>query len=169
MHKKFFLQFTLIATVALLSAALALNKPILDRIVSFIVRKDVSSVKLTGKVKINQTIVDIEVADTPAKRQQGLGGRESLEQSRGMLFVFEKEDKYKFWMKGLSFPLDFIWIRDQIVVDLSENVASPNQGQSDETLEIITPKEKVDMALEVNAGFTRANNIKIGDKIEFIQ
>lgn len=169
MHKKFFLQFALIATVALLATALSLNKPLLDRIVGFIIRKDVSSVKLTGKVKINQTIVDVEVADTPAKRQQGLGGRESLEQSRGMLFVFEKGDKYKFWMKGLSFPLDFIWIRDLQIVDLAENIAAADPGQSDETLEVITPKEKVDMVLEVNAGFIQANNIKIGDKIEFIQ
>lgn len=169
MHKKFFLQFSLIAIVALLATALSLNKPILDRIVGFLVRRDVSSVRLTSKAKINQTIVNIEVADTPAKRQQGLGGRESLASGSGMLFVFEKEDKYRFWMKGLSFPLDFIWIKDMSVVDLTENVAFPDPNQSDETLEIVTPKEKVDMVLEVNAGYVRANNIKIGDKIEFIQ
>ena len=169
MHKKFFLQIILLSVVALVSVALALNKPVLDKIISFVIRRDISKFEVTSKLKINNLILDIEVADTQVERQNGLANRESLGANQGMLFIFEKEDKYRFWMKGLTFPLDFIWIKDRQIVDLRENVPAPGPNQSDETLEVLIPKEKIDMVLEVNAGFIREHNTKIGDKVEFVK
>ena len=116
-------------------------------------------------LQINNTTLKVEIADTLAKRSKGLGGRQSLGQNEGMLFVFEKTDKYPFWMKGLSFPLDFVWIKDDKVVDYIENVASPINGQSDASLPIYSSKVEVDKALEVNAGTVKRLNIKVGDTI----
>jgi uncharacterized membrane protein (UPF0127 family) len=86
-----------------------------------------------------------------------------------MLFIFPKEDNYKFWMKGLSFPLDFVWIREGRVVDLVTEVPQPAPGQADNTLPIIESSEGIDRLLEVNAGFVRANGIKIGDEVKMLQ
>ena len=53
-----------------------------------------------GKVPLN-----VELADTPAERARGLMFRQSLGESEGMLFVFEKPETPSFWMKNTKIPL----------------------------------------------------------------
>jgi hypothetical protein len=48
-----------------------------------------------------RVVLEVEVADTPAARAQGLMFRRSLPESAGMLFVFETEGRWGFWMKTL--------------------------------------------------------------------
>ena len=52
----------------------------------------------------------VELAISPEERSRGLMFRESLDQDKGMLFIFEKEEKHAFWMKNTLIPLDIIWI-----------------------------------------------------------
>lgn len=118
-----------------------------------------------AQVLINDTRINVEIADTQSKRNKGLGGIESLASDSGMLFIFERQDLYTFWMKGLKFPLDFIWIRGDKIVDLTENVPAPVSGQKDEDLPIYQSKEAVDKLLEVNGGFVSSHNIKTGDTV----
>lgn len=119
-----------------------------------------------GQLKVAGTVVKIERADTPEKRRQGLSGRDSLATDSGMLFIFEKSGKYSFWMKGMKFALDFIWIKDKKVVDILKSIPPLQSGQKDETLPIYQPKVEVDSVLEVNGGFTDSHGIKIGDIVE---
>lgn len=112
---------------------------------------------------INDSKILVEVADTDQKRARGLSGRDSLSQNRGMLFVFSYPDHYSFWMKDMNLPLDFIWIANKQIVEITRNVR-PQDFQPPKTL---TPKEKIDMVLEINAGLAEKLNIKIGDKILF--
>lgn len=107
----------------------------------------------------------VEMADTQDKRSKGLAGRTSLAQTEGMLFIFPKEGKYPFWMKGLTIPLDFIWIRGDKVVDISPNVDPPFPGQPEAFLTIYEPKENVDKVLEVQAGTIERLGIKPGDAV----
>ncbi|EKD90907.1 MAG: hypothetical protein ACD_30C00066G0001 [uncultured bacterium] len=109
------------------------------------------------------------MADNPQARQKGLGGRLSLASDSGVLFVFDKPDQYRFWMKGMNFPLDFIWVRDGTVVELLPNVSSPQPGMRDEMLPVFGPSVEIDQVLEVNSGFINSNNIKIGDKVELLK
>lgn len=118
------------------------------------------------QVKISDTVINIELADTQSKRSKGLGGRASLASDSGMLFTFDKADKYPFWMKGLSFPLDFIWIRGGSVVDISENIQPPPPNTPDSAVPILTANTEVDKVLEVSGGFVKEHNLKVGDKIE---
>jgi len=120
------------------------------------------------QVQINDVKFNVEVADTQTKRNKGLGGRESLATDAGMLFIFPKTDIYPFWMKGLSFPLDFIWIREGTVVDFTKGAQPPVAGQVEASLPIYTPKEEVDQVLEVNGGTIDRLNIKIGDTVKTI-
>lgn len=114
---------------------------------------------------INDKKLKVEIADTKSKRSKGLGGRENLASDSGMLFIFPEKDKYPFWMKGLKFPLDFIYIREDKIVDFLSNIQPPSAGQTDESLSIYLPQEEVDKILEVAAGTIERLNIKVGDKI----
>src|SRR3989338_3498706 len=119
-----------------------------------------------ANLQINNIVLKVEVADTPPKRSKGLGGRTSLAQDLGMLFVFERPDKYPFWMKGLNFPLDFIWIKDDKVVDILANVSPTSPNQKDSQLPIYSAKVEVDKVLELNGGMAQKLNIQVGDSVK---
>src|SRR3989344_4976196 len=67
----------------------------------------------------------IEYATTESVRERGLGGRASIPDNYGMLFVFPKEDSYGFWMKDMLAPIDIFWLNDKgQVVSIAEDVAT---------------------------------------------
>ena len=53
---------------------------------------------------------EVELALTLIEKGRGLMYREYLEENKGMLFVFDKEEKRSFWMKNTFIPLDIIWL-----------------------------------------------------------
>lgn len=114
---------------------------------------------LGAKAIINGHTINIELALTNAEKERGLGYRDSLAAERGMLFVYQNKDRYGFWMKGMRFPLDFIWITGNKVVDLSQNVATNAPPFS--------PRVPVDKVLEVNAGDIDRLGVKMGDLVQF--
>jgi len=114
-------------------------------------------------LKINETEFFVEIADTPEERAKGLSGRQSLPEDQGMLFLFNEADFYSFWMKDTLIPLDFIWIQNDQIVEITDNVR-PEEYQPPQ---VLTPKEKINAVLEVNAGFVEKFDIKVGDKISF--
>lgn len=118
------------------------------------------------QLEVNGAKLKVEIADTQAKRSKGLGGRQNLAQDEGMLFIFPKSDKYPFWMKGLTYPLDFVWIKEDKVVDVLPNIPSPAVGQADASLPIYESRESVDKVLEAPAGTIQRLNVKVGDTIK---
>lgn len=114
-------------------------------------------------IKIGRAQIQVEIADTPEKRAQGLSGREMLGVSQGMLFPMDESQVYAFWMKDMRFPLDIIWIRDGRVVDISESVPAPKAGELPAS---VRPREPVNYVLEVNAGFVEKKGISVGDRVE---
>jgi hypothetical protein len=122
-----------------------------------------SSAKL---VTINGKSVEVEIANTEALRTKGLGGRSSLESGHGMLFVFDtKNVSAEFWMKDMLIPLDIIWIKNGSVVSIDKNTQPPASGTADDKLQKYFPPGTIDYVLEVNAGFSDQNNIKVGDSV----
>ncbi|MEK7094611.1 MAG: DUF192 domain-containing protein [Patescibacteria group bacterium] len=61
-----------------------------------------------------------EVARTPDKLAQGLSGREDI--GDGMLFCFTEEKIQAFWMLDMYVPIDMVWLKDGVVVGVSERV-----------------------------------------------
>src|SRR3990167_4159183 len=106
---------------------------------------------------VGQTRVKVQIAATERERQQGLSGRKSLGEDAGMLFVFDQPGRYGFWMKGMNFPLDFIWINQGAVVQITESVGIDQMS--------IEPNQPVNRVLEVNQGFAVKHQLKIGDKV----
>ena len=86
-------------------------------------------------VKVGDGRFEVEVAQTPAQRARGLSGRDSLAPGTGMLFVFETGRASAFWMKGMRFPLDFVWIgEDCSVVHTTIDVPPSLPGTDDYAL-----------------------------------
>jgi len=113
---------------------------------------------------INNHKIEVEIADTKVKREKGLSGRPSLDEDSGMLFVFDKPGKYPFWMKDMQFALDFVWIMNDIVVEITKNISSSDYQPSN----TIAPKQEVNKVLELNAGISDKLNIKVGDSVKEI-
>ena len=110
----------------------------------------------------------VELAVTPAERNQGLSGHPPLADNEGMLFVFQNEAKWVFWMKDMLFPLDMIWIDARcMVVDITENAPMPEPGQALPDLPRFFPETLAQYVLEVNAGTAQRTGISIGDRVVF--
>ncbi len=119
----------------------------------------------TGNPELVKSVLTAEVAGTPEKRGRGLSYRDSLDQNSGMIFLFDTSSKYTFIMPGMRFPLDFIWVQDDRIVYTLENIPpDPAQDPKDATQRYQTPIE-VNKVIEVNAGYIKAHNIKVGDRI----
>lgn len=114
-------------------------------------------------VKIEDTEIRAEIADTFTERAKGLMFRKTLSEEEGMLFVFNNEDYHGFWMMNMSFPIDIIWINEEKeVVDIVKNVPSCRFSCTS-----YKPKGKAMYVLEVSANFTERHDIGIGTILEF--
>ena len=108
--------------------------------------------------------IPVEVSDTPEKRSLGLGKRDKLKKGWGMLFVFEKRIPHSFWMKNMRFPIDIIWLDNQRIVELAENVPPPQEGESPKVME---PRLPSNFVLELESGRARALGLKVGQMLSY--
>jgi uncharacterized membrane protein (UPF0127 family) len=113
----------------------------------------------------NKVTLQVEVADTETEHIQGYSNHPPIGYQEGLLFVFESEGVYPFWMKEMLFDLDLIFINNDRVVYLLEKIKAPvnNQGQ----IEYANSQVPFSQLLEVRAGFIDRYNIKIGDFVAF--
>ena len=118
----------------------------------------------TASIKVAGQVLTVELAQTPLAWAKGLSGRDSLTEDRGMLFIFPNVDRHSFWMKKMKFPIDIIWINDGKIVDIAPNV----QPSLDNPPSSYLPRLPVKFVLEVAAGFSEKNGLKIGDEIKML-
>ncbi|MET0644505.1 MAG: DUF192 domain-containing protein [Candidatus Binatia bacterium] len=103
----------------------------------------------------------VEVADTPAKRELGLQYRRDLPPDRGMIFLFPAESEHSFWMKNTPIPLDMIFISKDLKI----------VGIVEQAVPFSTDSRSVPAAsqfvLEINGGLSKRHGIKAGDSVRF--
>lgn len=108
--------------------------------------------------------INVEIADTPALRSQGLSGREDIGDYQGMLFVFNEKGSYSFWMEDMKFPLDLIYIDETYyIVDIIEN----KQPCTQQECKSFVPSVPFKYVLEVKGEFCDINRIDIGNAAIF--
>lgn len=107
------------------------------------------------------------VAATDTSRAQGLASQNALADNRGMLFVFPKADLWPFWMKGVTFPIDIIWINNDNVTEVTPSVPPADPSLPDSQLPNYRPTGPVDRVLEVAAGWAARFSIQPGDPVKF--
>lgn len=145
-------------------ALLLLSAGLVVAIYHIVLRPRPSHGLSTATLTIASATLSVEIADTPLARIQGLSGRSSLKSDEGMLFLFSRAGKYGFWMKGMQFPIDIVWIREGHVLGVTQDV-SLNSQNSVFSLPVYYPPGPVDMVLEINAGRAAALGISAGDSV----
>ncbi|SRR3990167_3764809 len=118
--------------------------------------------KKWGRACFKENCFDVQLAQNGIERAKGLMSQKSLGQNEGMLFLFDKEAKYSFWMKNTLIPLDIIWInKDNRVVFISEN----NQPCKWYHCFSINPTAEAKYVLEINSRMVEKISLKIGDEL----
>jgi uncharacterized membrane protein (UPF0127 family) len=118
------------------------------------------------KISLGGEVINLELAKTPAEREQGLSGRPFLSTNQGMLFIFPESGRPGFWMKDMNFPLDIVWLQSRRIVDLTVEIQPP-VGQN-EPLKIYRPQVDVNRVLEIPSGTIERLGLKIGDEVDYL-
>lgn len=107
--------------------------------------------------------IDVELAENRDEILQGLMYRRSMDDSKGMLFIFEQEEPQSFWMKNTVIPLDIIYVNSKMeIVKIFKNTV-PFSEKS-------LPSEKpATYVVEVIGGYTDKYGIREGDLISFVK
>lgn len=151
MRNIFYLFLTLVAIV---SVVVFVYLKYDEEIYTFLVADD------SLVMYVESSPLSVTIADEPAEHRQGLSGVESLSEFEGKLFIFPKEDYYGMWMKDMLFPIDIIWIDNDLrIVHIEENV-SP--ATFPDTFATPVPARFV---LETNAFFAKSANVEVGDVV----
>lgn len=111
----------------------------------------------TIDIDINGTKYNLEIAQTIFEKSRGLSKRSGLCPNCGMIFVYQAESIYPFWMKDTLIPLDIIWVDGQgKVVDIK--TGKPND------LTPLVNQTPAQYIIELNPN---VSGLKIGDIIDF--
>ena len=111
---------------------------------------------------IGDTTIRIELAKTTEEKARGLSGREGIGEEDGLLFVYDTDDFYYFWMKDMKFPIDIIWLdKDWRVVYIADNVLPETYPNT------FVSKEPARYVLEVASGFSARHGVSVGVTAEF--
>lgn len=123
----------------------------------------------TGRALLNgengSTLIDIEVAETPLQRMQGLMHRDSMPEDEGMAFMFlEGEASGGFWMKNTEIPLSIAFFDEEgnilKILDMEPCDADPCPSYD--------PGLSYSGALEVNQGGFERWGIEEGDHVRIL-
>jgi len=127
----------------------------------FLRKTEIGDIKF---VKIAGQIIKVDLALTQETQEKGLSGRENLKDNEGMLFIFSKPAKNYFWMKDMNFPIDMIWFDENFkIIYIKKDAQLSSYPNS------FGPGVDNQYVLEVMAGFSEKNNLKVGDTVEFVR
>ena len=153
MQKKLFLTGLLIIVLASLALALSEVAPPTTEVRPPEAKKEKIISFEAGSIRV-------QIADSQKEREKGLSSRKNLASDEGLLFIFEKPGFYGFWMKDMTFPIDIIWLDENLrIVHVEKNI-------SPETFPTIfsspIPSQYV---LEINSGLSDQLGLTAGSKI----
>lgn len=101
----------------------------------------------------------VEIADDPYERSIGLSGRHELDESHGMLFLFDAPQESAFWMRNTFISLDILFIDAEGRVHRIEEYAVPLSDTR------IPSNGPIVAVLEIGAGLSRRYGIVTGSQV----
>jgi uncharacterized membrane protein (UPF0127 family) len=122
---------------------------------------------LKANVTINGFNLIADVPTTNEGFQKGLGVKDHLNENEGMLFVFLKPPPPPFWMHGMKFPIDIIWLASKgVVVHIEHNLQPCTPGRICPTYAPSSSSGNSVYVLETVAGFSQKHSVSIGTHVE---
>lgn len=106
--------------------------------------------------------IQVEIADTDAKRAQGLMFRKELAPQSGMLFIYDPPQRMSFWMRNTLIPLDLIFIDEAGVVRHIHADARPLDETSIPGAGLGDPDPLRKMVVEIAGGEAQRLGIRPG-------
>ena len=114
------------------------------------------------ELTVNNSVLIVQKAETSCELQQGLMNVKKISND-GMLFVFEEESIKTFWMKNTLIPLSIAFIdQSGVIIDIQDMEVEQTTNESE--MKRYQSKSPAKYALEVNIGFFKDKNIKVGDQ-----
>lgn len=105
----------------------------------------------------------LEVARTPSQQEKGLGGRPSMPNDQGMLFTYNMSGRYCYWMEGMQFPLDIMWLdSDKRIIKIEQDLSPASYPKS-----YCPAGSNASYVIELNAGQATATHMHMGQQLEF--
>jgi uncharacterized membrane protein (UPF0127 family) len=121
----------------------------------------------SNMIKIDDVVVDVQIADTDVKRTRGLMFEEQMPYDQGMLFIYEESGNYSFWMHNVEFALDIIWFDDKgNAVHIEQDV--PPCTTEPQYCEVYDPGAEALYVFEATAGFVDRFDITEDSKFFWI-
>lgn len=118
----------------------------------------------TATLQVKDQVLDVQVAKNHRHIIKGLGGKNNLGAYDGMLFVYGGTKKHAMVMRDMNFPIDIIWLKNGVVVDIAAHVPTQPEAAESELIRYY-PRTEANAVLEVSAGWTKQYGLKIGDSI----
>jgi hypothetical protein len=116
-----------------------------------------------AEIRIGGKKVIALVADTELKRVLGLMHRKGLAKNECMLFVFPYMGHHGIWMYKMRFPIDILWLDNQMkIVDYVEN-AMP--CKSIFNCKTYIPKKPSKYVIELKGGFVANAKLSLNSKV----
>jgi uncharacterized membrane protein (UPF0127 family) len=126
------------------------------------------NIYLHAKVVVNDFDVMADIALTSEQQTKGLDVKNNLTENQGMLFVFQQPYRYGFWMIGMKFPIDIIWLDSNGVVTHIEHSLKPcPPASSNLACPVYFPEKDSQYVLETVAGFSMKHNVRLGTHVSF--
>lgn len=120
----------------------------------------------TATILVGETPLDVQIAWPGYQQTLGLGYRNALKPGTGMLFVGDEVRPRTFWMKGMRFDLDIVWIRNGEIIGAAEYATPDPPGTADEDRAKHFSEEPVSHVLEVPAGWLDAHGYGPGTPVD---
>ena len=118
------------------------------------------------EIVVGETPLVVEFANEPWSRRRGLSYREGLLPGTGMLFDSLQSGDRAYWMKGMRFCLDIVWIDDGQIQGAAENACPDPVGTADADRERFPSNVPVRFGLEVPAGWLAEHGYGPGTPVE---
>lgn len=122
-----------------------------------------------GTIKVDDMLIEVQVADTQPRRVLGLMHQNQLPYDQGMIFIFEQTGQHSMWMRNVQFPLDMIWFDENgVAVHIEHDVSTCLTAVEAMACPSIAPDVQALYILEATAGFAKMHDIRIGSILELI-
>jgi uncharacterized membrane protein (UPF0127 family) len=141
------------------------NKSYLNIFIAGVVLSFQAQALTLRTLKIGNTKLSVEIAETESEREKGLMFRRELKDGKGMLFIFEREQPLRFWMKNTFIPLSIGYFnKDKELLEIHDMTPVTSEAQA--TIPEYPSKHSVQYALEVPKGWFIKNKVELHQKFQ---